>query len=165
MKLFFRYLLIIIIALILQVTVLSYYPLWGITPDLLLITVVMSGSFSGTKIGGLSGFIAGILQDIFINLNTGIFTLVKLIIGFISGITGKITFRENIFLPGILVFLFSIAQYLVIDFFTIGFGFSQGIVELFLYSVLPEAVVNSILGLVLYPLFYKYFIPGDKKYG
>lgn len=153
----------LILALLLQVTIFSYHTIWGITPDFLLVIVVISGFHSGHKAGVYLGAGAGLFQDVFFSIYTGIYTPVKIFMGVLSATAGKLVFKENYILPPLIVFLFSGIQFLLVDFFSRGIGFSRSIFQMLRYPILPEATINAFIGLILYFVFLNYIFPGDKK--
>ncbi len=155
----------VFLALLLQTTVLSYLIPGAIIPDLMLIFVVITGFISGPKDGLLVGGGAGLLQDIFITINTGYYTFLKLLFGLFSGFWSKKVFKENFIFPPLFIFLFTMIQFLAVDFLDSGIGFSSNFLQMVWRIMLPESFVNFLLGIIFYPLLVKimmiYF--GDKK--
>ena len=75
----------VIVALILQVAYFSFYPLGGVTPDLLLIVVIILALFNGPRHGAYWGFLAGLLQDLFSGGLFGVNIVSKLLLGYTFG--------------------------------------------------------------------------------
>lgn len=76
-----------LVAVIVQVTLLSRLPLPGATPDLVVVTVVAIALAMGPTQGAIAGFTAGVLVDLAPPADTllGVNAIVYLAIGFITG--------------------------------------------------------------------------------
>jgi len=88
---------IIVVALLIQLTLINSITILGLKPDLIMIVVVVFSLLKGGKEGTISGFASGLLQDIFSTGLLGINALAKTVIGFTCGI-----FKEKIFYEHIL---------------------------------------------------------------
>jgi len=155
------YFIILIIALVLQITIFSAYPLYAVSPDIMLVVVILTGIVSGLESGSGIGLAAGSLQDVFISFFPGIYSFTKIISGFIAGFLGKLIFKENYFFPPLIIFFITILhstlvlflkEGLVIDFWEITYSI-----------IILEAAYNAVIGILLYPVFYKYLNLGDKE--
>jgi len=56
---------IIVVALLIQLTLINSVTILGIKPDLIMVVVVVFSLLKGEKEGTISGFASGLLQDIF----------------------------------------------------------------------------------------------------
>ncbi|MBE3036683.1 MAG: rod shape-determining protein MreD, partial [Candidatus Atribacteria bacterium] len=83
---------IIIVALVIQLTLINLVTILGVKPDLIMVVVVVFSLRKGEKEGIISGFTSGLLQDIFSTGLLGINALAKTVIGFTCGIL-----KEKIF--------------------------------------------------------------------
>ncbi|RLV49694.1 rod shape-determining protein MreD [Nocardioides mangrovicus] len=54
----------VLVAVVLQTAVLSQMPVWGVTPDLVLVVVVGVALVRGPEIGSITGFCAGLAVDL-----------------------------------------------------------------------------------------------------
>ena len=90
---------------ILQSTVFRFINIKGISPDLVLIFLFFSAHFRGPMEGQLCGFMAGVIEDCLGLAPLGFNTLIKTIIGFVSGQTRGKAYYDPILLPllGILI--------------------------------------------------------------
>lgn len=88
---------ILVFVAVLQGTLANYLTgPYGIKPDFFLIMVVYFGISRGPLEGEVIGFLGGLLGDILSGGTLGINALSKTIIGFLSGITKKSVYFENI---------------------------------------------------------------------
>ena len=103
---------IIVVALLIQLTLINSVTILGIKPDLILIVIVVFSLLKGGKEGAISGFISGLLQDIFSIGLLGINALAKTVIGFICGILKEKMFHEHmLFLIPVITFIASFTKY------------------------------------------------------
>lgn len=77
----------LLVAVIVQVTLLSRLPLPGATPDLVVVTVVAIALAMGPTQGAIAGFTAGVLVDLAPPADTllGVNAIVYIVIGFVTG--------------------------------------------------------------------------------
>lgn len=87
---YFKIALFFILAYLIQITLLSRFPFFGVRPDLLLVCVTMISVRYGAVEGFLGGLICGVTQDVF----GGIYyiqTISKSMLGFLVG-----TYKESV---------------------------------------------------------------------
>jgi len=77
--------LIVLVALVLQVTLLSRFSYEGARPDLMILLAVMAGFRLGPERGAIVGFAAGVSFDIVLSTPLGLSALVYTIIGYAVG--------------------------------------------------------------------------------
>ena len=85
----------IITCFLLQTTLFRYIAFGGVVPNLLMILTASTGIMRGEKEGLVTGFICGLLIDIFFGSFLGFYALIYMYIGFIDGVFNKIFFPEN----------------------------------------------------------------------
>ncbi len=134
-------------------------------PDLLLIMMVVTGLLNGTQYGVSTGFCAGILQDLFLGGMFGIYTIVKSLVGGLSGLLEGKIYRENFILPPVLIFIATIIHEALVILLSQELLFKVNFLYFFKKLIMPEAVVNSLLGAVIYFLVYKIDSHGGSRYG
>jgi len=147
-------LLIIWILFLLQTTVFKFLQIASTSPNLLLILTVSMGFMEGRREGIFTGFISGMLIDLFYGTIFGYYALIYMTIGYACGHLCDIFFNEDIKVPLILVtvsdFLYGCVVYMT-RFFLRGRVHFGG----YLTSViLPEIVYTVILTLILYRILY-----------
>jgi rod shape-determining protein MreD len=80
-----RIALIVLLAVILQVSFFSYLSLLGATPDALSVVVISLGLLGGGVVGAVCGFAAGLVLDSVLLQTLGVSSLVLLTIGYLAG--------------------------------------------------------------------------------
>jgi rod shape-determining protein MreD len=78
--------LLVVLAVVLQTTVLARLPLPGAAPDLVLAVVVTVGLLEGARTGMLTGFAAGLLTDLAGDAELGRLALVHVVVGYLAGL-------------------------------------------------------------------------------
>ena len=136
-----------LLVFILQIVSSPLLEIGGIKPDFLLIYVLIMAK-RGKNYGLLTGFAAGLLQDIFIISNLGIFALAKCTIGFWVGwYFEEFNPGRSLGVMSLLITLSAFLQYLVF-----GIIYLQGIQinlgSYFLTMLLPSILYVSFLGIL-----------------
>jgi len=124
----------------------------GVTPDTALIFIVGYGILRGDVEGAIFGFSAGLLQDIFSGGPIGMFALIGLLIGYLSGKPFRDFFKDNYFLPFFIVLVAICVQQFVI--YVASFLF-LGYVNLLHFAwtiMLPTIIYTVCLSIPLYSL-------------
>ena len=84
----------------------SFFPriaLAGVTPNIILIVTSMFGFLLGAKYGMITGFLGGLLLDIFCGSSFGMYALMYLYVGSLNGALAKIYYGDDIKLPLFLI--------------------------------------------------------------
>ena len=142
----------IILSYLLQTTLMPAIAVANICPNLLLVVVAYIGYINGRTYGLFMGLIAGLLYDFQFASIIGLYGLLYMIIGYISGICHKIYFREDYTLPIVLVAINSLlygCSIYVIDFLfrsRLNFNFY------FTNIILPETVYTIVVSIIVYKL-------------
>jgi len=149
---------IIVVALLIQLTLINSITILGLKPDLIMIVVVVFSLLKGEKEGTISGFASGLLQDIFSAGLLGINALVKTVIGFTCGILREKIFHEHIlfFIP-VITFIASFIQSILIFFLLRTFGIEYGLAWSLKQVALPEALYSSLLSPFIFLVINKLF--------
>jgi len=155
MKRKFLITILILFCFLLQSTVFHALSFNGIIPNLLIILTASYGFMGGRKSGLITGFVSGLLLDIFFGDAIGFYALIYMYIGYINGLFSKIFFPEDIKLPLCLIagsdfaynFLCYCLLFLLRGRFQIGFYFT--------HIILPEMVYTIGISLILYPIILK----------
>ncbi|MCR5417915.1 MAG: rod shape-determining protein MreD [Lachnospiraceae bacterium] len=140
-----------LLAFVLQSTVGKWIAFGGVSPNLLIIAVAAFGFMCGTKCGLITGFVAGILWDMFYGSMPGFYAMLLMYIGYMNGAFKQIFYKEDIKLPLILImisdFIYGLVCY-ILQFLLRGrFHFPHYM----LYVILPEVVYTMLLTMVIYP--------------
>ncbi len=140
-----------LLAFVLQSTVGKWIAFGGVSPNLLIIAVAAFGFMCGTKCGLITGFVAGILWDMFYGSMPGFYAMLLMYIGYMNGAFKQIFYKEDIKLPLILImisdFIYGLVCF-ILQFLLRGrFHFPHYM----LYVILPEVVYTMLLTMVIYP--------------
>lgn len=156
----------ILLFFLLQSTVMPAFALAGTVPDLLLILVITVAYTRGRIPGMLTGFMAGILTDLFFNDIMGVCALFYLSIGYAAGFACKIYEEKDFGFPILLIaageFLYSFAYYVV--YFLLRSRTDIGFY--FIHLILPRMIYTVLVALLLYPLLHglhRLLLKLDKK--
>ena len=137
---------IIVVALIIQLTLINLVTILGVKPDLIMVVVVVFSLRKGEKEGAISGFASGLLQDIFSASLLGINALAKTVIGFTCGILKEEIFHEHIlFIIPVITFIASFMQSILIFLLLRAFGLEYNLAWSLKQIALPEALYSSLL--------------------
>lgn len=155
MKKFFIFLLIIIIAVLLEITVLDYFKILNVKPDIILIITVIAVLYLKSGWGIVLCVFAGIFKDSF-SINTfGINTLLLTLWGFlILKLDKKITIDNNL-IRAILIFIILILNDIVtrVIFLSLGRFVSFGIfLRITFLESLYTALISPLVFKVLKPI-------------
>lgn len=137
---------IIVVALLIQLTLINSITILGLKPDLIMVVVVVFSLLRGAKEGTISGFASGLLQDIFSTGLLGMNALAKTVIGFFCGIIKEKIFCEHIlFIIPVITFIASFMQSILMFFLLRAFGIEYGLAWSLKQVALPEALYSSLL--------------------
>ena len=89
----------IIVCFLLQCTVMDRISIGSITPNLLLILCVYMGLMRGRKVGLWTGFFSGLFVDFFDGSVFGLYALIYMYIGFISGYAFRSFYDDDLKVP------------------------------------------------------------------
>ncbi len=157
--------LISIINLIIQSTFYLYFSQLFILPNTMVILIISFSIVTDDLEGALFGFFNGLLFDIMFGRVIGLYALIGLITGFVSAKPFKEFSPNNFIIPSITIFLGTI--FYEIMFFILAYLF-KGRTDIFYYLthlVIPEAIANVMVSIVMYPLmfyFIKYYAEKEK---
>ena len=146
---------IISICFVLQTTTFQTLSFANIAPNLLIIVVASFGLMRGKTEGMYIGFFSGLLIDIFFGFYLGVYALLYMYVGFVTGLFQKHYYPEDIKLPLLIIsasdLISNLIIYLVL-FLTrkrYDFGYYFGNV------IVPELVYTTIITIFLYLLLLK----------
>lgn len=138
-----------------QVTLLNGIKIFGVTPNLIVILIVSISLLEGRIHGATVGFFAGLCLDAVIGLSLGFQALIGMLLGLLLGNINKRFFKENIFVMAICTFISSILYESSIAFSSYIYGVEVDFLPKFQNVILPEAIINSVIGILLFLLIVK----------
>jgi rod shape-determining protein MreD len=142
---------VLIVALLLQLTVAPEISIGSVKPDILLVTTVCWALFEGSASGALFGFCAGLLEGIFSTAVLGVSAFAKTIIGYFSGELRQRVVSKSVIWPIIIVFSASILHELI----KFGAWAIVGLEERPPFSfgiIIGLALYNAVITLLVYPI-------------
>jgi rod shape-determining protein MreD len=146
-KIEIRYAVLLIVAFILQFTIIRFIEILHWRPDLILIILVSYSMRKGPNWGMTMGFFAGLFQDLISAQILGLTALAKTIAGFIAGIlSGKLAVRAEYFL----VLLISGFAHDLVYFFIYTLGENFSLRSLLIFYTIPNLLYTVIIGGLIY---------------
>jgi rod shape-determining protein MreD len=140
----------ILIAILLQSTLLYRLSFHYAVPDLALCVLVFTSYVNGTMDGQLVGFSGGVLLD-FVSLSPlGLNMLIRSVIGFVFGILKGTFFLDAVFLPMALCAASTLVKALLV--FLLSFLF-QGVIQRYSFTT-PAFWIELLLNTVLAPFIF-----------
>lgn len=142
---------VILLSFVLQTTVFQSLSFGGISPNLLIIVTASYGFMFGRRYGMVTGFLCGLLMDIFYGNVLGFYALIYLYIGAGNGVFHRVFYQDDIKLPLALItasdFVYSFVCYILLFLLRGRFHFSFYLKEI----ILPEIVYTIFITVFLYP--------------
>lgn len=139
------------VATLLQASLAPYLAIAGVVPNFILLVVVTLALVEGPVAGCTVGFVGGLIFDLLGTGPVGPMALVLCITGYLAGLLHENMFAEGWLLPitvfGIAALGSEIAYGLILSVLGAGGGFFVG----FIRNMLPAAVYNTALALLVYP--------------
>jgi len=131
---------VLVLALLLQTTVVPDLRVLGVCPDLMLLCTVCAALVGGPELGGIVGFSAGLLADLFLSTTPlGLSALAFSLIGYAVGSVRRTVLQEGWLLPPAATFVASTTG--VVTFVLVGVMVGQTQ----LTRVGPVAIVKTAL--------------------
>ena len=140
------------ISFLLQSTLLSQFTVGGITPNLIIIVTASLGLLLGRRYGMISGFVVGLIVDIFFGRILGVYALLYMFVGYLNGFFRKILFPGDFKLPLALIIGSDLAFghfcYIFLFFFKGDFEYVYYLTSI----ILPEVIYTTIIAIFYFPL-------------
>ncbi|HHU93103.1 MAG TPA: rod shape-determining protein MreD [Halanaerobiaceae bacterium] len=163
MKKFIVNLVLLLLALILQILLPPAKQVFaGVKPDFLLITAVIIGLYWGVYEGMTYAFLAGLFQGVFLGSSSLIYIVVKTLSGGIAGYLERLYFKERYFFPPVIIFLLTFLHDSLVILLSETMLFSLNYFQALKLIILPTAILNALISLLLYYLYHRYWqVRGD----
>lgn len=142
----------VICAMVLQVGIAPHIAVGGVVPNLLLLVVVTLALVQGPRAGTVAGFAAGLLFDLIGTAPIGPAALTFCIVGFVAGSLQAHTFAEGWLLPLLILFIASLTAEVIYAIVLVVLGEGGFGIRPILGVMLPGAVYNAALAVLVYPL-------------
>ena len=143
---------IVLIAVLVQVSFLSYLSILGAAPDILPVVIAVLGLLGGAVTGAVAGFAMGLLVDSILLQTLGVSSLVLLSVGYLAG-----RYREqfeigSVTTPALLaggLTLIATAGFVALQ---LTLGIEAAVSLLVVREVVVKAMLGFLLAFPLYPL-------------
>lgn len=139
------------VAALLQAALAPHLSVLGVVPNLLYLVVVTVAMMEGPGSGALAGFVAGFALDLLSTAPVGPSAFVLTLVGYLAGMLSENLFAEGWLAPLSVVFIASfvseVAYGMVLAILGAGGGFWSSLVRI----MLPGAVYNTAIALLVYP--------------
>ncbi|MFZ5647054.1 MAG: rod shape-determining protein MreD [Bacillota bacterium] len=147
------------LAIFTQVTLLNFFPVFGVKPDLLLILVVLNAFHKGCREGALAGFLGGLMADLAVGSYIGMNALVLMAAGYMVGLVESKLYKDSTVIIVVLTFISSLfTQFLTyILLSSMGVSIAPGVAMF--RVVIPTAVYTA----VLVPVFCRWFFRSNRE--
>lgn len=140
-------------SLLVQVSALNSFQIFGVKPDLVMLVVVFNAFLRGHREGAFVGFVAGIFQDILTGSYIGLNALSYMTVGYLVGMTEAKLYKDSSVIIMVLTWFASIAGQLVYYLLLLFGGVGISPVVALTRVMFPAATYTALL----VPLFYKKF--------
>jgi rod shape-determining protein MreD len=137
---------------VVQAALAPYLAIGDIVPNFFLLIVVTLALVEGPGWGAVSGFVAGLLFDLIGTGPVGPMALVLSVVGYATGTLQANLFAEGWLLPLTVLGIASITVELSYGLILGLLGVTSGWWHTFATVMLPEALYNVALGLLIYPV-------------
>lgn len=144
-----------LIIYFLQVNFFNWFTIAGVKPNIFIVFILFISLYAGNKVGIPFGIISGLFLDIILGKNLGTYAIMLGVIGIIGGYFDKNFSKESKITIILMVigstFIFEIGSYIIQ---IIEQSINVEVIE-FIKILLIEAIYNTILTIILYPLMQK----------
>ena len=149
------YILLYIVAILLQVFVIDSKNLFGVTPSIIVAVVIVSSLLNDIKISTIYNLLMGLFLDFLYKNEFGIYTLgfviISVIIGFINKNYRKESKLSLIYITFLGTCIFEIYKYLV---YTIILSSTISIFFL-IFQIIISFILNVVITFIIYNVFFK----------
>ena len=144
----------ILINYVFQSTILVRFSILGVNPDTAIILIVSYGILRGDVEGAIFGFFSGLTHDLFGGHFIGLYAMLGMLAGYIAGKPFKDYFKDNYFLPFMIV-VTTTFSYQILIFFTS--FLIRGRLDFWFYFtsiIVPKTIYTAAIALPLYSLMF-----------
>jgi len=141
-----------LIAVLLQVMVAPYIAIGGVSPNFLMITVIIMALAEGANTGTVLGFIAGLLFDLLGAGPVGPMALVLSVTGYITGLVQENLFAEGWLLPVAIITGATFASEILYMIVILFMGTQTSLWGAFIGIVLPSTLYNAVCATIVCPI-------------
>ena len=144
----------ILINYVLQSTLLVRVSIIGVNPDTAIILIVSYGILRGDVEGAVFGFFSGLVHDMFGGHFIGLYAMLGMLTGYAAGKPFKDYFKDNYFLPFMIVVAATFSYQTLIYFTSF---LIRGRLDFWFYItniIMPKTIYTAAVALPLYSLMF-----------
>ena len=143
-----------LLFILVQVTIISKFLIFGYNSNFALVCVIIVAALSDTNISVINAALAGVLYDVFACYNVGWHLIMFTIIALLMILIVKYMYHGSLISVALLTAVFTIITELIL--FNFGYDVKQNYASFaFLQFILPQTIINTVLSLLLFPIFKK----------
>ena len=147
-----RIALIMVVAVVLQVSFFSYLTLFGTTPNIIPLVAVSLGLLGGAMTGAICGFVLGFILDSVLLVTLGASSLVLLAVGYLAGRYREGTEISNTLMPPVLIGALTMAASAGFAAIQLMLGIDVPVSLLVLREIFVQGLLAFVLAIPFYPL-------------
>lgn len=155
----------LVVCILLQSTLLNRIAIKGVRPDLALIVLVFVSMRRGSMVGQVSGFAAGIFEDLMNVSPLGFHSLLRTVIGYLYGVFAGNVFIDPFLMPMVLTVIATILKGVLAGIISAVFGIASSGFITFTGRLWIEVAYNGVLAPFLFALLglFRIFKQADKE--
>jgi rod shape-determining protein MreD len=147
-----RIALVVVVAVVLQLSFFSYLTIFGTTPNIMPLVAISLGLLGGAMMGAVCGFGIGLVLDSVLFATLGVSSLVLLAVGYLAGRYREGTEISNTLLPPILIGALTMAASVGFGAIQLMLGIDAEVSLLVLREILVQGLLAFLLAIPFYPL-------------
>jgi rod shape-determining protein MreD len=147
-----RIALIMIVAVVLQLSFFSYLTLFGTTPNIIPLVAVSLGLLGGAMVGAICGFVLGFVLDSTLLATLGVSSLMLLAVGYLAGRYREGTEIANTLIPPLLIGVLTMAAQAGFSAIQLMLGVDTQVSLLILREIFVQGLLAFLLAIPFYPL-------------
>ncbi len=147
-----RIALVVLVAVLLQISFFSYLSFFGTTPDIMPLVVITLGLLGGALLGAVCGFAAGVVLDSALLQTLGVSSLVLLTVGYLAGRYREGTEISNSLVPPLLIGGLTMAAAAGFAAIQLMLGVRTPVSLLVLREIVVQGLLAALLAIPFFPL-------------
>jgi rod shape-determining protein MreD len=147
-----RIALVVLVAVVLQLSFFSYLSFLGTAPDIMPLVVISLGLLGGALVGAVCGFATGLVLDSALLETLGVSSLTLLTVGYLAGRYREGTEISNSLVPPLLIGGLTMAAAAGFAAIQLMLGVGTPVSLLVLREIVVQGLLAGLLAIPLYPL-------------
>jgi len=149
---------ILLLNLVLQSSVFPFIQINHVKPDSLLALVVSFSIVAGNPVGAVVGLVGGLMQDILLGNNIGLYALQYMLTGYLVGFAYKKVYTDQLLIPIVFVVISSALKQIIIFIYNFFMQINMPSMENILFRIIiPETLYTVALSPFIFILVRKLY--------